>query len=265
MLKGKMKISGFAQLRNEHEKGNLTNWFRCMNAVCDNIFIYDQNSTDGSLEEYRKCPNVKVIESPINDFENEIKCKDELLKFLKKESPDTDWIFWMDGDTVLEQMGLKNNYVQKLCQKFNDDPNVEALIVGHYNLWRSNTFYRVDNLYHWLHEHGVYALWKNSDNLKFDLSSGLHKPQMPVDPSRGVKVNLSLIHMGFSQDEQIVSKYLNYREKGMTGYHLDRLLDEETLTVEPLPLDMLPDWIIKDLENPINKQKLLEKYNDRIK
>ena len=57
-----MKIVGFTQLRNELEKGNLENWFKCM-SVCDHIYIFDQNSTDGSLEYYKKFDNVTVIES----------------------------------------------------------------------------------------------------------------------------------------------------------------------------------------------------------
>ena len=47
----KMKISGFAQMRNEKEKGNLENWFKCMEQVCDNIFIYQGHVTSISLSQ----------------------------------------------------------------------------------------------------------------------------------------------------------------------------------------------------------------------
>jgi hypothetical protein len=66
-----MKIVGFAQLRNELEKGNLENWFKCM-SVCDYIYIFDQNSTDGSQEYYKKFDNVSVIESKENRFSEEL-------------------------------------------------------------------------------------------------------------------------------------------------------------------------------------------------
>ena len=57
-----MKIIGFTQLRNEKEKGNLDNWFKQM-SVCDYIYIFDQNSTDGSQEYYKNFNNTFVIES----------------------------------------------------------------------------------------------------------------------------------------------------------------------------------------------------------
>lgn len=83
-----MKIVGFAQLRNELEKGNLENWFRCMLSICDFIYIFDQNSTDGSLEYYKKIDNVVVIESPTNRFEEEMICKNDLLQKIIIEHPD---------------------------------------------------------------------------------------------------------------------------------------------------------------------------------
>ena len=78
-----MKIVGFTQLRNELEKGNLENWFKCM-SVCDHIYIFDQNSTDGSKEYYKKFDNVTVIESDTNRFAEELVCKNELLTNGKK-------------------------------------------------------------------------------------------------------------------------------------------------------------------------------------
>ena len=70
-----MKIIGFTQLHNELSKGNLKNWFRSLE-FCDYIYIYDQASTDGSLDYYKTHKNTVVIESPTNDFEREIACKD---------------------------------------------------------------------------------------------------------------------------------------------------------------------------------------------
>jgi len=109
-----MKIVGFAQLRNELENGNLKNWFKTME-FCDSIYIYDQDSTDGSKEYYKKFKNTVVIESPINDFTNEIKCKDILLIKLLKEQPDVDWIIWLDGDTIIDaRLTNQNAFILKM-------------------------------------------------------------------------------------------------------------------------------------------------------
>jgi hypothetical protein len=104
-----MKVVGFAQLRNELEKGNLENWFKCMNTMCDFIYIFDQNSIDGSLEYYKQFDNVYVISSPTNRFKEEIICKSELLKVLKINHPDTDYIFWLDGYTLVDGRLLLND------------------------------------------------------------------------------------------------------------------------------------------------------------
>jgi hypothetical protein len=259
-----MKISGFAQLRNELEKDNLLNWFRCMDAVCDNIFIYDQNSTDGSLEEYKRHPNVHVIESPVNDFANEIRCKANLLDFLLEKSPDTKWIFWMDGDTLLERKALEQGAIQKLCQdNWNED--LDSLVFGHYNLWRSDIFYRIDSDYHFLHKRGVYALWKNKGNLSYQQASGFHKRQMPVGFDRCKRSQFSLIHRGFSRDDHIVERYLNYKEKGMSGPALERLIDERKLTVTQLPRNLLPQWFeVRDDTNPKQKSKIVDLFAGKL-
>ena len=87
-----MKIIGFAQLRNELSKGNLHNWFRSME-VCDQVYIYDQASDDGSQEVYKSRENIYVIQSDTNRFQEEISCKRQLLQKLLEDHPDVDWIF----------------------------------------------------------------------------------------------------------------------------------------------------------------------------
>ena len=69
----------------------------------------------------------------------------------------------------------------------------------------------------------------------------------------------------FSKDRYIVDKYLNYRSLGQKGWDLDRLIDEETLTVEKLPEKIIPNWFkINNEQNPINKKKLIELYSGEI-
>ena len=131
-----MKIIGFSQLRNELEKGNLENWFKCM-SVCDYIYIFDQNSTDGSQDFYKTIPNTVVVESNKNRFNEEISCKSELLNKILKDHPDVDWIFWMDGDTLLDNRLLENNgkRFKEMCRQGTFE-RVDAFLFGHYNLWK---------------------------------------------------------------------------------------------------------------------------------
>jgi len=258
-----MKIIGFAQLRNELEKGNLENWFRCM-SVCDYIYIFDQNSTDGSQEYYKKFDNVSVIESNENKFSKEIVCKNELLTKLLKEHPDTDWILWLDGDSLLDGRLLENDgkLFKELCRQGSFE-RTDALIFGHYNLWRSDIHYRVDDQYHSLHGNLV-ALWRNTGNLSFPSQSGLHQKQYPDGLTSAVKTNYSVIHRGFATDYQIITRYDTYKSNGQNGWALERLLNENGLQTELLPSDILPKWFeVTNSKNPVELEKIIDIYNKK--
>ena len=275
-----MKIIGFAQLRDELKKGNLENWFKSM-SMCDYIYIFDQDSTDGSKEYYKKFNNTFVIESPINDFTNEIKCKDVLLERLLKDHPDVDWIFWMDGDTILDgRLQREDNLILKNILKDHlDKDDIDSIAFGHLNLWRNDVFYRIDSLFNWLDDRGVCAIWRNNGKLKFDPIGGLHREQYPRGIEKGVAFDYKLIHRGFSTDEQIINRIKYYQsipdetwdksektyEKGsvIKAQTIERFLNEENLTVERMPTEIFPDWfVLKDVNDPKNKRKIREIYEE---
>ena len=259
-----MKIIGFAQLRNELEKGNLENWFRCM-SVCDYIYIYDQNSTDGSQDYYKNFNNVHVIESNENRFYDEITCKNELLNKILQDHPDVNWILWLDGDTLLDNRLLEENgkMLRELCSNGNDNM-IDAYYFGHYNLWRSDVHFRLDDDFHWLHGK-VVPLWRNNGNINFPISSGLHQKQYPNGLNKIVTVDYSLIHRGFATDYQIMTKYDVYKERGQNGWALERLLSEQTLHAEKINYELLPKWFnITDELHPSQKEKIRDIYNKKI-
>ena len=258
-----MKIVGFAQLRNELEKGNLENWFKCM-SVCDYIYIYDQNSTDGSREYYKNFNNVTVIESNENRFYEEITCKNELLNKLLHDHPDTNWILWMDGDTLLDNRLIEDNgkRLRDICEEGNKN-EIDGYYFGHYNLWRSDVYYRIDDDYHWLHGKLV-PLWRNNGNISFPTTSGLHQQQYPYGLNKIVRSDYSLIHRGFSTDYQIITKYDVYKERGQNGWALQRLLNEHNLEVEKIDYTLLPKTFeITDEIHPSQKEKIIDIYNKK--
>lgn len=260
-----MKIVGFAQLHNELAKNNLENFMRSMQIICDDIYIFDQNSTDGSTEYYKEYDNVHVIYSDTNRFIDEGSCKQELLRLIKqKEEPGT-WIFWMDGDTIPERKMLDRTYLRHKIQRA-DWEGFDAIITGHYNLWRSDLFYRVDNKYHHIHtrKDGNTAFWKLSENINFIVKPGLHKKPYPIGLKSSKREEFALIHRGFATDYQIITRYQIYKNRGQTGYDLERLLDEQTLTLEKLDAEMYPDWIEVSHESPVNKLLIREIYDASV-
>jgi len=263
------KIIGFAQLRNELSKGNLINWFKCM-SICDWIYIYDQASEDGSLDEYAKHSNVTIIKSDTNRFGEEIPCKSELLDLLLKDNPDTQWILWMDGDTCLDNRLMLDDFLEfRSMLREANQRNVGGIALGHYNLWRSNKHFRVDSGYHNL-DGGVIALWKNNGMLSFPKTQGLHQAQHPdhlLFRSGGLWFcnQFKLIHYGFATDDQIIIKYDLYKSLGQSGWNLDRLLCEKTLKVEEAGGEMLPSFIdTSQCVNPTTKRPLAEIYKEKM-
>lgn len=250
-----MKIVGFSQLRNELENGNLHNWLRNMSEVCDVIYIYDQASDDGSQEVYKQY-NTVVVQSDKNDFENELICKNLLLDEIKINEPDTDWIFWMDGDTLLDGR-LNRRVIESI---FTNNPN-DGITLGHHNLWRSDIWKRVDDQYDYFHLVGRTPFWKFKLELYFPTESGLHKSQneKPVGVNKTQRIPYNLIHRGFATDYQILKRYNLYKSKGQTGWALERLISEKTLQVEKINVFSLPNWFeIVDDETPMNKKRLTE-------
>ena len=76
-----------------------------------------------------------------------------------------------------------------------------------------------------------------------------------------IKVNFGIIHRGFATDYQIMTKYNVYKSNGQNGWALDRLLDEETLQVNKLDKNMLPEWFdITDDKEPSLKEKIIKIY-----
>lgn len=256
-----MKLIGFTQLRNELSKGNLENWLKQMFEICQYVYVYDQNSDDGSKEVYKQYPNLVVVESETNDFKNEIVCKGILLEKLLSEHPDVDFIFWLDGDSLVDSALTNNNneVLFSICEHAKTHA-IDGIMLEHYNLWRSDLYYRVDNSYHDL-SHGVCALWRNNGKLEFKKINGLHRPQYPNGIAKTTKIPFGIIHRGFATDYQIMTKYDVYKANGQNGWALDRLLDETTLSVLPISREVLPTWFeFKDAGSPIGKEKIIDIY-----
>jgi len=263
-----MKIIGFSQLRNELSKGNLRNWFKFM-GFCDYIYIYDQSSDDGSHEVYKEHDNTHVMFDPQNNFKQELKCKSMLLKKLLEDHPDCDWIFWLDGDTGIDNRLISNDF-QLLGDILRgaEDNNLGSISLGHYNLWRSFKHFRLDSEYNAL-DQGIICFWKNNGVLEFPQDEGLHRSQVPqglgINTEGALTVtNFKLMHYGFSTDYQIITKYDLYKSCGQSGWDLDRLLDEKNLAVQEVEKEILPSFVdVSQCVDPITKKPIIEMYNEK--
>ena len=228
-----VKIAAFLQLYNESSNGHLV---RCLNNCAqwaDDIFIYDDCSTDDSEEIYKRYTD-NVILGQKRDFVNELFHKQDLLEFAQTSNPD--WIIWQDGDAILSR-----DLTRDLRDMLSDMGKYDGLRVHYMNLWRHPAFQRLD--------HGFDSLaplmaWKNKSTLRYEPVKGLHRRQYPkgITKSRNVSDNYRVLHYGFASEYWIVKKYLTYKSHGQWGDNLRRLVDETTsFRLEKVPKEMFPE------------------------
>jgi hypothetical protein len=259
-----MIICGFAQSHQEAQNGNLQIWMRAMQSVCNEIYIFDQGSTDNSRDIYESYKNVHVIYNDKNDFVNELKCKARLLDFARENNPEISWFFQCDIDTILERQLLDRSKFEEMLM-IGDAIDVDAISLSHINLWRSDVWERRDSDYDYFDHVGLVWLWKNKPGLKFDEIDGLHKPQFPSNIKTVLPMlHYKLIHRAHVTDKAAIKKYEHYKELEKLGFispGIERLIDETNLKVVEVDKKLFPEWYeIKNDRNPIELEKLINIY-----
>lgn len=243
-----MKLMGFLQIYNEVEKGNLRRCLRSISKYCDEIVIYDDASTDNSVEVARQFTDL-IIEGAVNEWGKEAIHRQQLLELALIRNPD--WIFWLDADEVIEHKG-EEGALRILAEGGDKD----SYAFHEINLWRTPCFYRLDNAYN----DGWYCrLWKNTGELEIENKPGLHQRLVPKGLKNEGQSSLEIIHYGFATDNNIIDKFETYKSHGQSGWDLWRLVDERSLKIAKSN----PYWFRKSLPdldpNEVYKVPLLSK------
>lgn len=226
------KMIAFLQLYNENDKGNLVRCLENCKQWSDEIVIYDDASTDGSLDIYLKyTERSNIIIGEKNEFGRELFHKQELLRIALAKDPD--FIGWIDGDDIFEKSLTED--MQGFLSQFPAD--ADSMWLHNVNLWRDECFYRVDSEFNGMDKVNI---WRNNGRLHYEPCEGLHKIQTPGGLSNTIKLGYNLIHYGFSSERSIVRKYLDYKRHGQNGWALDRLIDENTMRLVKLPKEIYP-------------------------
>lgn len=251
------RVVAFLQLYNESSNGHLERCLTNCSDWADEIFIYDDGSTDGSHEVYWDYTDRRnVILGERNDFNGEIAHKAELLKLALSSEPD--WIGWIDGDDTLDRYLTENlqDMIEE-CERMECD----GMEIRNLNLWKHPAYARMDSMFN---DCLKVNFWKNTGYLHYaNQSPGLHRHQHPDGITNIAEVhNRHLLHYGFSDREWIIQKYLTYKSLGQSGWPLNRLIDEITnfdlvkVPEEVYPANQVPeDWATAEMP-------LAEKYNE---
>lgn len=259
------KIVGICQVYNEIVKGNLERFVKHILPLVDSLVVYDDASSDGSFE-YMRQFTPHIIRGSKNDFTNEVAHRKLLIDEALKLAPD--FILWLDVDEVLTANAVFR--LQELCQ-YCIDKNLDGISMHELNIWRSNTWRRIDSLYDILWQK---RLWRVTENIRYTtIKPGLHQAALVPPSIINVEkvVDVAVIHYGFSSKKRLAYKYLIYKSHGQRGYDmLDRLIDEHTLELEKLPKEMFPDdlWVENDPKpEPLTFEQALsyvEEYKEEV-
>ena len=215
-----MKLIGFLQIYNEVEKGNLRRCLESMSKYCDEVVIYDDASTDSSVEVAREFTDL-IVEGAENEWGKEAEHRQQLLELALEQNPD--WIFWLDADEVIERRGEEGG-LRKLC----DGAEYSSYAFHEVNFWRNPYYFRVDNSYN---DGWFCRLWENTGSLAIPIKPGLHQRLVPDGLTPEGQSDLQVLHYGFASDKNILNKFTTYRAHGQTGWALSRLVDERSLRV----------------------------------
>ncbi len=237
------KIVCIAQIFNEIRRENLERYVKYLLPVVDGLVVYDDGSTDGSYE-YLLDKAIFVLKGGENDFANEINHKKVLLEKALELNPD--FVLWLDADEVLTANAAVE--LQRLCG-FMTENEIDGMSFHEINLWRSNSWQRMDNAYN---DGWFVRLWRVTPNLKFQTQdAGLHQQQYPQSIKNIYKTDkVGVIHYGFASDKSLAFKYLVYRAHGQAGWALERLLDEKTLQLQKVSKEIFPAGLYVDDPRP---------------
>lgn len=262
-----MKIFAFIQMYNELSAGNLE---RCLNNCklwADDIIIYDDKSTDDSVNFARKYTQ-HIILGEKNEWTKETFHKQQMLDYIHNMDKKPDWLLWVDCDEILGKNGVDNLHL--FCNE-HQNSKYDSFALQQINLWRGEKYYRTDKCFYGKN-YGSFGwfvrLWKYTPELTMSVGIGSDRRLYPVNLKNITASPFQIIHYGFSNfknlmkhigvhdktKEELISFasgdiYIKYVAMGwkwaetyvVNGKGIPNMfLDETTLTCEEVPEEWFP-------------------------
>jgi len=237
-------IAGFLKVRNEVMRGgNIYRVLNNMSQYCDEIFVCDDASYDGTyeyLKEQLPEDHILRVQPEQQSFRDELKWKQELLKLVHRKGP-WEFIFWMDGDEVLDRRGTVE--LRDFCkQQLMSSAHLQAWSMHYTQLWRNASYARTDSGF----DDGWFIkLWRYTPELMFDVINGTHHAQFPtqihgaLQSGKVGKAPYEVIHYG--------NYGVNLRWKAIQYYGglggVDRHIQLKDAKYRSVASDLLPEGI----------------------
>lgn len=190
-----MKLIAFIQMHNEAERGNLVRCLDNCRQWADDIVIYDDGSTDNSVEVARRYTSHVICGQP-NCFVRELFHKQQLLEYALSLNPN--WIFWIDCDEIVDRAGTLGG-----LRALAECAPSETMAFGfrEVNLWRSETYARTDGLFT-----GAWfvRLWRVVPDMKIKTEKGLDRRSYPSHIDSFSESDIKVIHYKFCDYKKLL-------------------------------------------------------------
>lgn len=234
----KHRILGSMVMRNEADR-YLESCVSYHQEFCDEIIVYDDKSTDNSVEIVEKlgCDVTVRNETDVSFMEHEGLFRQAAWDNLAIRARPGDWVLSFDADEFLVAIGDTGDLLEEVIEQADDldlagvqldIPEVFALTSGGIPMVRMDGF--------WKSIKGV-RLFRFEPNGRF-LEKIMGCGSAPLYVSDGGvnrnSLGLSLLHYGYIEYEDRLSKYQRYiskKENGHNSQHIASIITEPTLKV----------------------------------
>lgn len=172
--------------------------------IVSRLLIFDDHSTDDTVEICKSFPGVEVFRSPFDGSLNEVRDKNWLLDRLNEVAAEGDWIMMCDGDEELAPGSAEQ--IRWIVDRQGANQGTFRFQVLY--LWDSPSQIRVDGIYATFYRPSLFRLVPRQ---KFQSVSGggFHCSNAPV-PGGSARTNVKLLHYGYLHRADRIRKWEFY-------------------------------------------------------
>lgn len=168
--------------------------------LVDEIVVVDNGSTDGTLEVYKKYPQIVAVKQTKGFDEG----RDKILAHQLAKARQPDWILWIDADEVFEEALTRVD-----LDKYMTNPSLGAVWFRLYHFWGSKTHYRIDGPWLRYTAFPQRMMWRETGKEYFrDMK--FHNGGIMGVTLRSITSPFRLKHFGYVYPEQIQAKQKTY-------------------------------------------------------
>jgi glycosyltransferase involved in cell wall biosynthesis len=200
----KNKIYAFIQMYNEYTNGHLQRCLDNCKEWADEIIIYDDGSTDKSVEIASGYTKHIIIGEP-NILIRETFHKQMIMNYIHNMKVEPDWLLWIDCDEILDRHTIAN--LRQFCDD-NHSVDIDGYAFQQINLWRGERYYRTDGVFYRKEYNEIYGwfvrLWKYQSNLEMHCEEGNDRRIYPINIQKIAGSDFKIIHYGFSDYKAVM-------------------------------------------------------------